>query len=147
MKFVLFRKYPKPTYTIGDISRGGKFMCDSLEDPVRELVDMNNDNDFDDPGEGKIYGDTAIPCGTYEIVIKDSPHFKREMMYLEDVSGFKFIMIHALIDQTQTLGCIGPGENRVKGKLVNSKYWEAVIKNFVREDEENGIKSYITIKQ
>ena len=149
MNFTLQRKYFKDTYTIGDYSRDDRpiKLCETLEPPVRELVDLNHDGDFDDPGEGKIWGETAIPCGTYELVIKFSPHFKRDMIYLEDVPGFSDIMIHGGNTSKDTKGCILVGENRVKGQVVNSRYWEAVIKNLVREDEENGIKSYLTIKQ
>lgn len=149
MNFTLQRKYFKETYTIGVFYRDDRYfkLCETLEPPVRELNDLNHDGDFDDPGEGKIWGETAIPCGTYELTLNYSEHFDRDMIYLSDVPGFSYIMIHGGNTSKDTKGCILVGENRVKGQVVNSRYWEAVIKNLVREDEENGIKSYLTIKQ
>lgn len=149
MVLTIYRRYLKDGYTIGDLYRFDRVLplCNTLEDTVRELVDINDDGDFDDPGEGKIYGQTAIPCGHYEIELRHSPHFGRDMLYLNDVKGFTDIMVHAGNFADDTKGCILVGENRVKGKVVNSRYWEAVIKNIIRDDEDNGLKSYIIIKQ
>ena len=61
MELEVIRKYFKPTYTIGKFIVDMVKLCDTLEDPVRDLQDINHDGDFDDPGEGKIYGETAIP--------------------------------------------------------------------------------------
>ncbi len=92
--------------TIGELYGDGDFLCDTLEDTVRD--------------EGiKIYGKTAIPMGTYEIIIKDSPHFQRPMPYLVDVPNFTDIMLHWGTKSADTLGCI----------LLGSR--DAKVKNFV----------------
>ena len=76
LELYIYRKHKLPNYTIGKFSADGKYLCDTCEDTVRELKDLNNDGDFDDPGEGKIYGRTAIPAGRYPVIVTDSPKLK-----------------------------------------------------------------------
>ena len=64
MNLYLYRKDHTPLFTMGRIYDGVEFLCSTLEDPVRELIDLNDDGDFNDPGEGKIYGQTAIPAAS-----------------------------------------------------------------------------------
>lgn len=145
MTLYLYRKDHAPTFTIGRIYDGVEFLCSSLEDPVRELVDYNGDGDFDDPCEGKIYGQTAIPAGEYELKMKMSPTFKRPMPYLQSVKGFTSVMIHPLTDATQTRGCIGVGECRIKGRLINSRAWSDILNKRLTEAEERGERNFIKI--
>lgn len=144
MNILLYRIAKKVTYTIGRIYFAG-CKCDSLENPVRELLDINGDGDFNDPGEGKIYGQTAIPAGKYEIKMEMSPHFKRMMPYLQDVPGFSYVMIHAGQDERDTAGCILIGENTKPGKLVNSRAWSDLLNKKLLEAEERGERNYIEI--
>lgn len=147
MTLYLYRKDHAPTFTIGRIYDGVEFLCSSLEDPVRELVDYNGDGDFDDPGEGKIYGQTAIPAGEYELKMKMSPTFKRPMPYLQSVKGFTSVMIHPLTDATQTRGCIGVGECRIKGRLINSRAWSDILNKRLTDAEERGDRNFIRISE
>ena len=64
MKLKLERKYFKDTYTIGNLYVNGKYFCDTLEDKDRGLDDSMS---LEDIKSKKIYGQTAIPKGTYEI--------------------------------------------------------------------------------
>ena len=144
MNIYLYRIAKKLTYTIGRMYFAD-CKCDTLEDPVRELLDINGDGDFNDEGEGKIYGQTAIPAGRYEIKMAMSPHFKRLMPYLQDVPGFSYIMIHPLNDASQSSGCIGIGENQKPGKLLNSRAWSDLLNKKILEAEERGERNYIEI--
>lgn len=117
MKLTLKRTYFADTYTIGKLLIDGVPFCDVLEDLNR---DLNHDGDLDDEGEGKIYGQTAIPFGTYKVVITPSARFKRELPLLVDVPHFEGIRIHAGNDSSDTHGCLLVGENKVKGKVINS---------------------------
>lgn len=118
MKLTLRRVALKPTYTIGRLSIDGKYFCDTLEDKVR---DFNKDGDLLDPGEEKVYGETAIPYGTYKITISYSPRFRRNLPRLQNVKHFEGILIHPGNTSEDTHGCILVGVNTVKGRVVNSK--------------------------
>ena len=67
MKLLLKRIALKPTYTIGWLYIDGQKVCDTIEDAVR---DLNKNGQFDN-GEKKVYAETAIPYGTYDISATD----------------------------------------------------------------------------
>lgn len=122
MELITIRKHLKPTHTIGHFYiEGGIYFCDTLEDPVRNLVDINKDGDFDDFGEGKIYGNTAIPAGRYKVIISYSPNFKRYLPMLIGVYGFVGIRIHNGSTVDDTHGCLLVGKNTFVGGLSSSR--------------------------
>ena len=121
------RKFKGDKYTISDVFIDGVKICNMLEDPVRNLIDKNKDGDFNDPGEGKVYGNTAIPSGTYEIVITYSPRFKKYLPLLVDVPGYSGIRIHSGNSALDTSGCLLPGVNDVKGKVSQSRKYFTLI--------------------
>lgn len=121
MKLKLIRFFLGALYTIGRLYIDGVYFCDTLEDKVR---DYNKDGDLNDPGETKIYGETAIPYGTYEIRLTYSPKFKRKLPLIMNVPGFDGIRMHRGNFPKDTLGCILVGENREKGVVLNSKFYE-----------------------
>ena len=118
MELRLRRLYQKEKYTIGPLYVNGKYYCDVLEDPVR---DLNQDGDLLDEGEGKIPGNTAIPYGTYDIILSMSPKFGRVLPLLLNVKHFTGIRIHT---GTKSDGCLVIGENTVPGKVINGKKYE-----------------------
>lgn len=108
MKLKLYRKFLGNKYTIGKLFVNDEYICDTLEDVVRS--------------EGiKVYGETAIPCGVYEIVLTMSPRFKKILPLLLDVPHFEGVRIHTGNTEKDTGGCILVGYNKVKGKVINSK--------------------------
>lgn len=126
MRLTLKRIALKPTYTIGKLYIDGAYICDTLEDAVR---DLNKNGRFDN-GEKKVYGETAIPYGTYEITMKvQSPKFSQKPAYawcngylprLLNVPEFDGILIHAGNTAKDSLGCPCVGENKEVGKVLNS---------------------------
>lgn len=136
MTIRLRRLYPRPGYTIGRLYVNGVGFCDTLEDRVR---DLNKDGDLNDEGEGKVYAQTAIPYGTYQVILSQSPKFGRLLPELLDVPHFKHIRIHAGNYAKDSAGCILVGENKVKGGLVNSRVFETMITqaimNAIERDE------------
>jgi hypothetical protein len=103
MKLKLLRDKSSDDTTIGKLYIDGEFFCYTLEDVVRR--------------DTKIYGQTAIPIGTYKVVITWSPRFKRQLPLLVDVSGFDGIRIHPGNTHKNTEGCILVGEE-VQGEYL-----------------------------
>lgn len=141
MEFVLIRKYLGDTYTIGHLYIDGIFFCNILEDKVR---DTNKDGDLNDVGEQKVYGQTAIPYGTYKIIITMSNRFKRRLPLLVNVPGFEGIRIHPGNTQVDTHGCLLPGVNTEKGKVTSSKDTFDRLFKLMEDSKQN--EWWITIK-
>ena len=74
MKLLLDRIYKGPNYTIGKLYINGVYECDTLEDVDRGLTSQMS---LDEIKSKKIYGNTAIPTGTYIVNMNTvSPKFK-----------------------------------------------------------------------
>mgnify|MGYP001368933729 CR=1 FL=1 len=71
MELRLERLWPKETYTIGRLYINNEFFCNTLED---KIVDKNKNGIFDN-GEKKVYGESAIPYGTYNIIYWGYPNY------------------------------------------------------------------------
>lgn len=140
MKLELERHFLGESYTIGSLSIDGKKFCDTLEDRVRDL----NKNGVFDGDEKKVYGETAIPYGTYDVVVDYSPKFKRELPRLQNVRHFEGILIHRGNTAEDSAGCILVGENKVKGKVINSTPYEKELVRILKEAQDR--KEPITIK-
>lgn len=140
MELVLERKYLKEKYTVGNLCVDGVFFCNTLEDTVRDI----NKNGIFDCGEIKIYGETAIPYGEYEIKVTYSPKFKRELPLLLNVPCFEGIRIHRGNTHRDTLGCIIVGENKKKGMVMNSTQYEIKLVSLLKNEQNKNKK--ITIK-
>lgn len=74
MTILLKRIALRDTYTIGKLYIDGQYICDTIEDKVRDLSK-----------EKKVYGETAIPYGTYKVLWTYSPKYKKYMPLLENV--------------------------------------------------------------
>lgn len=140
MKLELERRFLGESYTIGSLSIDGKKFCDTLEDRVRDL----NKNGVFDGDEKKVHGETAIPYGTYDVVVDYSPKFKRELPRLQNVRHFEGILIHRGNTAEDSAGCILVGENKVKGKVINSTPYEKELVRILKEAQDR--KEPITIK-
>ncbi len=152
MEFEIYRKWFLPTYTIGVLSFQNESsnwvrLCNTLEDVVRVLKDNNKDGDFDEPGEGKIYGKTAIPYGRYRLILHFWAKYGKEYPMLLGVPGYSGIYIHSGTTEEDTLGCPLVGENREVGKLTNGRYWTSIIVSMIHEAERKGENCYITIRK
>lgn len=128
MELLLERKYCKDKYTVGRLYIDGVFFSNTLEDKVR---DTNKNGKFDN-GEHKIYGETAIPYGEYEITLDVvSPKFSKYPFYKEvcngklprllNVPNFDGVLIHCGSTADNSAGCILVGNNTIKGSLTDSK--------------------------
>ena len=93
--------------TIGKLYIDGVYQCETLEDTVR--------------AKGvKVSGQTAIPRGTYQIVINFSHKNQKLMIQLLDVPMFEGIRIHSGNKAEDTEGCILVGTSRSKDWISGS---------------------------
>lgn len=142
MKLELKRVALRDTYTIGKLYINDVYFCDAIEDKVR---DLNHDGDLDDKGEGKVYGETAIPYGTYQVTITYSNRFKKDLPLLENVKGFDGIRIHPGNTAVDSHGCILVGKNTEVGKVTESKITFDKLFTRLRDAFEMKETIYITI--
>lgn len=129
-------------YTIGKMYIDGDYFCDTLEDRVR---DINKNGKFDN-GEVKVAGETAIPYGRYQVVVTMSPKFKRELPRLLNVPNFDGILIHRGNTDKDSAGCLLLGENKVKGKVINSTPYEQKLVSILKDVQNKGEEIWITIE-
>ena len=129
MELTLKRIALRSEYTIGKLYVDGKYVCDTIEDTVR---DLDKDGKFAN-GEVKIPGKTAIPYGRYEITMKvKSPKYSNFSKYswakkydgylprLLNVPHFDGVLIHVVNSALDSEACVLVGENKVVGKVINS---------------------------
>lgn len=133
MKIKVIRKYFNNDYTIGDLYIDDKWICNTIEDKDRALYDSMSEDDIK---AKKVYGETAIPYGVYKVSITYSSKFKKMMPLVENVKGFSGIRIHSGNTAKDSLGCIIVGENKVKGKVINSRVTYAKLFDIIK-DEKN----------
>jgi len=141
MRLRLERKYLGEEYTIGHLYVDEVRLCEVIEDKVR---DVNADGDLDDEGEEKVYGETAIPYGLYNMDLTMSPKFKRLLPIILDVPHFTGIRIHRGNTAKDSHGCLLPGKNKEKGKVLNSTKYELIIVEKMLQAIRNGEE--LTIK-
>ena len=126
--------------TFSEFYVNDELWCNVLEDTDRGL---RQDMPLAQIKKIKKEGITAIPSGRYEVVMRYSPHFKRETPWIKDVPGYQYVLIHAGNNPSHTAGCLLPGENKnhAKSEVINSRKWENKITAEVRKYD----KCYITI--
>lgn len=136
MKLKIWRKWPKKGYCIGIFYVSGKRLCESLEDEDRGLVQTMPTGKIN---QVKVYGKTAIPKGTYKVVLSVSPKFKNRawakkygglVPEIVGVKGWTGVRIHPANSAEELLGCCATGDNTVVGKVTNStkRYYELMDK-------------------
>jgi len=99
----------------------GKFACFVLEDEKRAV---------------KVMGETRIPAGTYKIYLRKEgdthlhyktkyPDIHKGMLWLQDVPGFQYVLIHIGNTDIDTKGCLLVGDSAMqnvsqRGSLAGS---------------------------
>ena len=138
-KIVVKRLYRKDKYTIGKLYVNDEYFCDTLEDPDRGL---DHSMSLTQIKAMKVKGDTAIPYGKYFLTLDTvSPKYsnftkypyvkpyKGKMPRVLGIKGFEGVLIHAGNSQKDTEGCLLVGENKAKGKVLNSQAtWVRLMK-------------------
>lgn len=132
----------KDGYTIGRMSLNGEYFCDTLEDTDRGL---NSTMSSDEILSKKRKGITAIPTGEYDVILTFSPRFKRVLPLLLSVKGYEGVRVHAGNTAEDTEGCLLVGENKEKGKVLNSRATLEKLMSVLLKCEKRKEKISITI--
>ena len=149
MELVLERKWKKSNYTIGILLIDNKKFCEVIEDKDRGLKDSMTTEQIKLIKKPNM---TAIPTGTYDVTLDvfsskfgNIPFYKKvcngKLPRLLNVKGFEGILIHCGNTQLDTSGCLIVGENKVKGKVINSKITFEKLYNILKNSKDK-----ITIK-
>lgn len=113
MELELIRFVSKENATLGALYRkeagSRKFLCFTLEDEYRKE---------------KVHGHTRIPAGTYELKLRKvggfhtryalDPRFKdihKGMLWLQNVPGFEYVLMHCGNKPEDTEGCLLLGDH------------------------------------
>jgi len=97
-----------------------QFMCFTLEDEKREI---------------KVAGQTRIPAGRYELVLrtygkwhdKFKADFPEGVFELKNVPGFTDVLVHTGNDDTHTEGCILVGNTATQNLIGRGLIGESVV--------------------
>lgn len=121
MKLELIREEFTDKSTIGSLLVDGKFFCYTLEDRVRNE---------------KIFGQTAIPYGTYPVLITYSPRFKTNMPLLINVPGYSGVRIHSGNKAEDTEGCILVGLKKAPDYIMESRKAYSLLFNLLKSQKD-----------
>jgi hypothetical protein len=142
MELKLQRRFSGEGYTIGSLSIDGVYFCDTLEDADRGLTQTMP---VEEIRRIKVAHETAIPTGVYKVIVNLSPAKKRLLPCLLDVPDFSGILIHRGNTKNDSSGCILVGENKVKGKVINSTPYERRLVEILTQTQEHGEEIRIAI--
>jgi len=122
MKIHIKRLHKTENSTIGEMTINGKFECYTLEDVERDV---------------KIKSETAIPKGSYKVIINQSNRFKKLLPLLLKVKGYEGVRIHAGNTNHDTEGCILVGRTRSVDFIGQSrKAFDSLFKKMQDSKEE-----------
>lgn len=130
MKLEVKRYNSQDDFTQGLLFIDGKFECYTIEDEQRTL---------------KVWGETAIPNGVYQIKLRTEGRFHQNyakkfalfhkgMLHVTNVPGFEYILIHIGNDDDDTAGCLLVGRGAGYDSLIESTIaYESLYKKVVHE--------------
>lgn len=135
MKLTVIRYNLQEDYTTGILLIDGIFECFTLEDEHREE---------------KVWGETCVPDGVYEITLRKEGRFHSRysnkftdfhdgMLWVRNVPNFEYILIHIGNTDEDTAGCLLVGQVAYSNKnyiasstLAYKAMYRKVIKAFDR---------------
>lgn len=135
MKIVIIRTEFASNYTTGKLFINGTYLCDTLEDTYR--------GQLHNPGD-KVFAETAIPAGKYQVIINFSNKFKKQMPLVLNVPNFSGIRLHSGNTVQDTAGCILLGTETEPGVIARSKEHYQKFYALLQEGTKKG-KVTITI--
>lgn len=129
------------------------YLCDTLEPAWRNLHGIELKPEEEDERNGrksgvvakKLPGRTAIPEGSYPVLITWSYRFKKWLPLLQGVPQFEGVRFHAGNTVQDTAGCILVGENKKVGWVVNSRIHLKQLIERIQEAKERDEGVWFTI--
>jgi hypothetical protein len=131
MELTLYREPSVDGCTFGRLFINGTEQCFSLEDEVR--------------AGPKVYGETAIPAGRYQVVISKSKRFGKMLPLLLNVPGFDGIRIYSGNNIDQTAGCLLVGRLRDGHQLLQSRAALEPLMGILAAAQAKGERMWITV--
>lgn len=106
MKITLKRIHSNKESTLGLLYINGVFACFTLEDQKQKT---------------KVMHETAIPAGTYDVTLRNSgtfhvnyskkfPDIHKGTLWIRNIPGFEYVLIHIGNTDNDTSGCILVGD-------------------------------------
>lgn len=126
--------------THGKLYINGEFECYTLEDEKRDV---------------KVWGETCIPNGRYELKLRKTGSFHsryskkfdfhKGMFHVTNVPNFKYILIHIGNYTHNTAGCLLVGTSQADNGVLSqsTKAYEKMYKKVIKAFD-NGKKVFIT---
>ena len=146
MKVNLHRINSNEHSTIGVLSINGKFVCFTLEDQQQDK---------------KVMHETRIPAGTYEITLRTVggfhdrysrlfPDIHKGSLWVRNVPGFEYILIHIGNTDNDSSGCILVGDTVTqnvsnRGSIADSTKAYKRLYPQIANVLSKGVKVYIQI--
>lgn len=139
MQLIVERFCAGGTYTLGRLKNNNKHMCFTMEDPYQAQ---------------KIQGNTRIPAGKYELVLRAEGGKYRQyldrfgvwqkpgMLWVKDVPGFEWILIHPGNTAKDTEGCllVGMGFDWRGQSVTDSVTAYTEVYSEIEEALTNGVR-------
>ena len=127
MKLTVIRTHFYTRATVGKLLIDGEDVgVYTLEDAIRDV---------------KINGETAIPYGTYKVIVNFSQKFQRELPLLLNVPGFDGIRIHPGNTDHDTEGCILVGLEFKGGDFIgDSRKAFSLVFERIKESRETELE-------
>ena len=130
LKLLLVREIKTSKQTHGrlfKVDENGKrdFLCYTLEDAERPV---------------KIKGETAIPTGTYTVIVTMSPRFKKELPLIMNVPNFSGVRFHGGNTEQDTEGCPLLGMVRHMDAISNCAPAVALVTKMIKEAKQAELK-------
>lgn len=125
--------------TLSELFIAGKFVCYGLEDLVRKE---------------KIWGETAIPAGSYQLKLRQTggmhdrykdlfPKIHRGMIELCEIPNYAYVYIHMGNNHEHTAGCLLVGNTWIKengdymvyeSKQAYVKLYQRILRTMANEE-------------
>lgn len=130
LKLLLVREIKTAKQTHGrlfkvDENDKREFLCYTLEDAERPV---------------KIKGETAIPTGTYTVIVTMSPRFKKELPLIMNVPNFSGVRFHGGNTEKDSEGCPLLGMVRHMDSISNCASAVSLVTKMIKQAKQAELK-------